>query len=36
MLVQNELKKLEVDASNEKTSLEHVLLMMKNRLAEKL
>ncbi|XP_041805799.1 coiled-coil domain-containing protein 178 [Chelmon rostratus] len=36
VLVQNEFKKMELDTNREKTSLEHVLLTMKNQLANKL
>ncbi|KAE8290838.1 hypothetical protein D5F01_LYC10428 [Larimichthys crocea] len=35
-LLQMELKKMELDANNEKTSLEHALLMMKNDLDNRL
>ncbi|XP_040911510.1 coiled-coil domain-containing protein 178 [Toxotes jaculatrix] len=35
MMVQKELKKMELDTKNEKLSLDHVLLMMKNQLDNK-
>lgn len=35
ILVQNELEKLELDTSSEKTSLENSLLVMKNQMTKK-
>uniref|UniRef100_UPI0037E7D7DF coiled-coil domain-containing protein 178 n=1 Tax=Semicossyphus pulcher TaxID=241346 RepID=UPI0037E7D7DF len=36
LLIKNELKKMELETNNERTSLDHVLLLMKNQLAKKL